>query len=308
MIITVLIPTYRRPPFLARCLAALEKQSRAPDEVLVVARDGDVETGALLDTLEAGSLPLRTLRVTRPGMVAALNTGLEAVKGDIIAMTDDDTAPHPDWLARIEAHFLSDPKVGGVGGRDWVHHGERVEDGAREVVGKVQWFGRVIGNHHLGVGGPREVDVLKGANMSYRRAAIQQIRFDERLRGAGTQIHGDLAFSLAVNRSGWKLIYDPAVGVDHYVSPRFGEGQRYQFNAKALTIESHNETLVLLEHLPHMRRLVFIIWAALVGTRSAFGLVQWLRFFPREGKLAGEKLRAALTGRIQGFNAWRRSS
>jgi hypothetical protein len=45
----------------------------------------------------------------------------------------------------------------------------------------------LIGNHHLGVGEPREVDVLKGVNMSYRRTAIADIHFDERMRGTGAQ-------------------------------------------------------------------------------------------------------------------------
>jgi len=43
---------------------------------------------------------------------------------------------------------------------DWVYHGTQLEDGARKVIGRC--IGRVIGNHHLGVGEPREVDVLKG--------------------------------------------------------------------------------------------------------------------------------------------------
>ncbi len=182
MIITVLIPTYRRPKDLMRCLEALKKQSRGPNEVLVVVRYDDTETWALLESIDLGSSPLRTVTVKVPGQVAALNAGLGAARGDIIAITDDDAAPHPDWLARIEAHFQTDPKVGGVGGRDWVYHGDRLVDGAREVVGKVRWFGRVIGNHHLGVGGPREVDVLKGVNLSYRRVAIQGLHFDQRLR------------------------------------------------------------------------------------------------------------------------------
>ena len=122
MIITVLVPTYHRPKDLGRCLEALEKQTRAPNEVLVVARDGDTETLGLLQSVNRGSLlALRTVTVTKPGLVAALNAGLDAASGDVIAITDDDAAPHPDWLARIEAHFQADTKVGGVGGGDWVH-------------------------------------------------------------------------------------------------------------------------------------------------------------------------------------------
>lgn len=304
MTIAVLIPTYHRPQSLVRCLDALKKQSRIPDEVLVMVRDADAETKALLEHCEFASSTLRVVTVIVPGVVAALNAGLEAARADIIAITDDDAVPRPDWLARINTHFRADPKVGGVGGRDWLHYDGKVDDGARKVVGRVQWFGRVIGNHHLGVGGPREVCVLKGANMSVRRAAIQSVRFDKRLRGTGAQVHNELAFSLAVKRAGWKLIYDPAVAVDHYLAPRFGEEQRDRYE---WTNAAYNETLSLLEHVTPMRRLVFIIWAVLVGTRSSPGLLQWLRFLPREGRLAGKYLRAALTGRIQALNMWRRS-
>jgi cellulose synthase/poly-beta-1,6-N-acetylglucosamine synthase-like glycosyltransferase len=117
-----------------------------------------------------------------------MNAGLDAACGDIIAFTDDDAAPHTDWLERIEAHFLSDTNIGGVGGRDWVYHGTQLEEGEREVVGQVQWFGRVIGEHHLGVGEAREVDVLKGVNMSFRRSAIGNAlrSADARYRSPGT--------------------------------------------------------------------------------------------------------------------------
>jgi cellulose synthase/poly-beta-1,6-N-acetylglucosamine synthase-like glycosyltransferase len=236
--------------------------------------------------------------------VAALNAGLDVAQGDIIAITDDDAAPRADWLARIETHILSESRVGGVGGRDWVNKGTQLDDGAREVVGKVQWFGRAIGNHHLGVGKVREVDLLKGANMSYRQAAIAGRRFDERLRGTGAQVYNDMAFSLAVRRAGWKLIYDPMVAVDHPAGNRFDEDQRNKFDDIALINLVHNETLVLLEHLSPAQRVVFLTWAILVGTRSAPGFLQWLRFLPSEGALAGQKLLASLRGRWQGWRTW----
>ena len=304
MTVAVLVPTYRRPRDLARCLEALKKQTRLPDKVLVVVRDTDTETRALLTKVEQDLL-LRVVRVKTPGTVAAVSAGLNAAREDIIAITDDDAAPHPDWLARVEAHFQADPKVGGVGGRDWVHDGKRVEDGIRRVVGKVQWFGRLIGNHHLGGGGPREVDVLKGANCAYRRAAIWRVGFDKRLLGTGAQVYWELSLGLQLRRAGWKLVYDPAVAVDHYVAPRFDEDQRYRFNAKACTNEAHNETLVLLEHLTPIRRLLFIVWAVLVGTRTAPGLVWWLRLLLRDDRLARAKLQAALGGRVEGWKTWR---
>ncbi len=304
MSITVLIPTYHRTKDLARCLEAIRKQTRLADEVLLVVRDTDAETWTFLEAFNPNSLPVRTVTVSIPGQVAALNAGLYTAQGDIIAITDDDAAPHADWLERIEAHFLSDSRIGGVGGRDWVYIGTLLLDGERKVVGRVQWFGRAIGDHHLGVGEPREVDIFKGANMSYRRSAITNLRFDERLRGTGAQPHNDMAFSLAVKRAGWKLIYDPAVAVDHHEGRRFDEDQRNKFNDIALSNVVHNETLVLLEHLSPVQRIVFVVWAVLVGTRSMYGFVQWLRFLPREGALAGQKLLASLRGRWQGWQTW----
>ncbi len=312
--ITVLIPTYRRTADLTRCLEALEKQERLPDEVLVVVRDTDPETSVLLEKVNPDSLALRKVTVTVPGLVSALNAGLDAAGGDIIAITDDDAAPRPDWLACIEAHFQADPAVGGVGGRDWVHHRGRVEYGARSVVGKVQWFGRVVGNHHLGAGGPREVDILKGVNMSFRRTAIQGIRLerylDDRPGKTGSQPAAiDWSFSLAVKHAGWRLLYDPAVAVDHYPAPRFdehGEHPRRQFSATAYSNEVHNQTLVLLKYLPPLRRVAFAFWALFVGSRDAFGLAQWLRFLPREGRLAGVKLQVAIKERVKGWRTWRR--
>ena len=304
MTITVVVPTYRRPKDLVRCLEALKQQTRPADEVLVIVRDTDVETWTFLATFNSDLLPLNTVTVKVPGVVAAMNAGLDSAKGEIIAFTDDDAAPHSDWLARIENHFLSDEQIGGVGGRDWVYHGTQLEDGECEVVGQVNWFGRMIGNHHFGVGAPREVDLLKGVNMSFRRTAIKELRFDQRMQGTGAQVNFEIAFSLALKRAGWKLIYDPKVAVDHYPAQRFDEDQRRSFNEIALTNAVHNETLILLEHLPRANRAVFLLWAILVGTRESLGLVQCLRFLPGEGLLAGQKLLASWRGRWQGWWSW----
>lgn len=189
MKVSVLVPTYCRPQDLARCLEALKQQTRPPDEILVIVRDSDAQTQEFLAAYKAtDSSKINRVMVAEPGQVAALNAGLEAATGDILAITDDDTAPRPDWLARIEAHFASDARIGGVGGRDWVHHTTPngdcwIEDDSQETVGKLVWWGRLIGGHHLGVGPARDVEFLKGANMSYRRAALDpadtpKIRFD----------------------------------------------------------------------------------------------------------------------------------
>ncbi len=300
MAIALIIPTYRRSQDLARCLEALRNQTRPADEIIVVVRDTDTETWSFLAGFDCTTLPLRTATVTITGVVAAMNAGLDAASNDIVAFTDDDAAPHPDWLARIESHY-ADERVGGVGGRDWVYHGSDLEDGNSGTVGQVRWFGRVIGNHHIGIGEAREVDVLKGVNMSFRRAAIQGWHFDERMKGTGAQVHFELAFSLKLKRAGWKLIYDPQVAVNHYPAKRFDEDRRNSFNQIAFANAVHNETVALLEHFSPLQKLAFLFWATTIGTREAMGLIQWLRFLPSEGLLAGKKLLASWRGRWQGL-------
>ncbi|MER3491246.1 MAG: glycosyl transferase family A [Mastigocladus sp. ERB_26_2] len=305
MTISVMIPTYRRPQDLARCLKALEQQTRKPEQVVVVVRDTDTDTWSFLQDYHPQGFSLEAAMVKVPGVVAAMNVGLDAAKGDMIAITDDDAAPHPDWLARIEAYFVSDPRIGGVGGRDLVYvNNELIYKGESKVVGKLQWYGRVIGDHHKGIGAAREVDVLKGVNMAYRRSAIAGLRFDERMLGTGAQVHFELAFSLALRSQGWKLIYDPLIAVDHYPAQRFDEDQRHNFNHLAWKNAVHNETLALLEYLPPLRLVVFMLWATLVGTRKAFGLLQLLRFLPKEKTLAWQKWLASMQGRTQAWQTW----
>ena len=304
--ITVIIPTYRRPQDLEKCLQALKQQTRSADEILVIVRDTDSQTQDFLDNFAADSLPLRRIAVDIPGQVAALNCGLASAQGDIIAITDDDGIPHPPWLERIEAHFIADRHVGGVGGRDWMYVDGELHDGEQETVGKVQWFGRTIGNHHLGVGQPQQVEILKGANMSYRRTAIGELRFDTRLLGSGAEVHNDRGFSLKIKKAGWRLVYDPAVSIDHHHGQRFDEDLRGQFNQKAWFNEVYNNTIVMMDYLSPSRRIVFIIWSLFVGTRRCYGLVQLLRFLPQEGMLAFKKLAISIKGRWQGLKTWRK--
>ena len=274
MKVTVLVPTYRRPDDLSRCLSALLRQQRAPDEIVVVARADDEATHACLaEHVTPRVLNVELAIVEEPGQVAALNRGIDAATGDVIAITDDDAAPRADWVARIAAAFESDPKLGALGGRDWVHEDGRMIDGERTLVGKLQRSGRIVGNHHLGAGGAREVDLLKGANMSYRRAAIGDLRFDRRLRGTGAQTHNDMAFSMSVKRSGWKLVYDPLVAVDHYPAPRPGEDPRNAQTLASIRNAAYNLHLILLGHLTPLRRETAWWWYALVGTRVYPGLV-----------------------------------
>jgi GT2 family glycosyltransferase len=135
--------------------------------------------------------------------------------------------------------------------------------------------------------------------MSFRRTAIADLRFDERMRGTGAQVHFELAFSLLLKRAGWKILFDPKVAVDHFPAQRFDEDLREVFSAIALTNQVHNETLALLEHLSSPRRIIFMVVTILIG------YTKWIQQLPKEGSLANQKFRASLDGLWQGWRTWK---
>jgi len=310
MSLSVVVPTWRRPADLARCLEGLAAQSAAPTEVLVVARSDDDESRSALETAVPPGLPVRALWADRPRVVPSLNLGLGTATADIVAITDDDAVPRPDWLERMAEHFGRDSGVGAVGGRDYIHEGGRLLDDGRPTVGRIRWYGRVVGNHHLGVGGPREVDLLKGVSMGFRREALHGIRVEEALRGAGMQLHWEMGLCLAVKAAGWRIVYDPSVSVDHFPAPRPDGHDRHGPALAALSDEIYNETYCLARRLPWRRALPAVTYGLLVGSRRAPGPVTAVERAVRGGRRPGAlqattrarcaALRAAARARLRG--------
>jgi cellulose synthase/poly-beta-1,6-N-acetylglucosamine synthase-like glycosyltransferase len=310
--IGVLVPTYQRSPDLIRCLDALRKQDRPPDDVMVVVRREDAETRRVLDSYSHGSLPLRILIVDLPGTVHAHNVGIDACVTDVLAMIDDDTAPHPHWLRVILEDFQSDPRLGGLGGRDRCFDGEAFDEGRERTVGRLQWFGRAIGNHHRGYGGIREVDLLKGANMSFRALALEKARCDTRLRGSGAQPNEDISLTLAVKRLGWKIAYDPNAVVDHYQAVReetrhYGGVTRIA-DPRPYVDFAYNEVIGIWDSLSTPRKLAFAGWSVLVGTRVCPGLAQAIRFTPKLGKHSWYRFILAQKGKLEAMTHLIRNS
>ncbi len=310
MRISVLIPTWRRPESLSRGLAALSRQERLPDQLLLVVREDDERTHGLLASLEL-PFPHHVVAPSASGVIAALNSGFDAAEGDVIAITDDDTEPLPDWLERIERHFGADQRLGALGGRDRIVGSDSEGAGDPALpIGQVRWFGRVTGYHHLGAGPPRRVDIVKGANMAVRRTAIAGKRIDTDLRGSGAEHHWEIDLSLAIEAAGWTLLYDPAVEVLHHEAERFG-GQREELMGEEERFNAvHNQTLALLRNLSGGRRVVATGYGLLVGTRADPGPALALEALARRREPAAEvrsRLRTASAARRAALREWRRS-
>jgi glycosyltransferase involved in cell wall biosynthesis/GT2 family glycosyltransferase len=277
MRVSVIVPTYKRPESLLRCLDALVRQDTQPDEIVVVTRRDDDASRRRISERRAKSIRLVLIDIPAgyPGLVAALNAGVEASRGEIVCLTDDDAEPRPDWISRMLAAFCHDPSIAAVGGRDWIYQDGQLIAGAAARVGVLTRWGRVIGNHHLGVGPPRDVAVLKGVNLGVRGDLLREVRFDTRLRGLATEHHSELGLCLILRRMGYRTVYDPSIAVDHRPQPRVAESR--ELSPKGVRDAAHNETLALLEYLPPLRQAKHLLWATMVGTRGAPGFVQAIR-------------------------------
>jgi len=106
--VSVVVATHDREPRLAQLLDGLRSQTlpRARFEVVVV-DDGSVDGTPALLAAEAGcgDLDLTVIRRARSGgWSAAREDGWRAARAPIVAFTDDDCIPDPEWLeAGLEA-------------------------------------------------------------------------------------------------------------------------------------------------------------------------------------------------------------
>lgn len=301
----VVVPSYRRPDTLRSCLRALLDQQLAPAEIIVVAHADDVDNHAVVaaaqnSAAEQAAPAVRLVTVDRPGLVFALEAGVQHARADIIAFTDDDARPRPDWLMRLKATISSDSTIAGAGGRDVPARTSDATPAQKRDVGTLAWFGRVSGNHHLGVGPARDVHVLKGVNCAYRSSILRQVGYDHRLRGQIGYCN-ELALGLAIVRLGGRLIYDPGIQVDHEEAPRDERAPRVnalgvhtsEVDDQSFSDAVFNETLALTEHLAGVRRLTYRLWSTLVGHRDSPGLVQAIRFTPALGRRSWRRWRVA---------------
>jgi GT2 family glycosyltransferase len=287
--VTVVVPSYGRPSALRRCLESLTAQTRPPDQVVVALQEDDAASLAVVDELRA-RLPAEAAATGDRRAVAIMEAGAARATGEIVAFTDDDAAPRPDWLAALLDRYSSGD-IGGVGGRDLIHEPGWAEADA-DVVGVVQWFGRVIHDHHRGTGPVRDVDVLKGVNMSMRR---ELWRFEHRLRGPGMQLHWELDLCLRARSEGWRLRYDPAIVVDHHRAPRVDEDPRSELTSASVTDWVHNELYAVLRWSTRRRRVAAVVYAFAVGNRNAPGPLLIPERLARERDLR-EVLRRARAG------------
>lgn len=113
--ISLCICTKDRPTMLASLLNSVIRQSRLPEEVVIIDNSPSEETFFAVQRF-VGDLPVKYVRDLRPSIPALRNRAIYESSGQIISFTDDDCVLDPQYIANLERTFLRSRRIGAVGG------------------------------------------------------------------------------------------------------------------------------------------------------------------------------------------------
>ena len=211
--VSVVVPTYKHPEMLQCCLNALISQDFVPDEYEIIVVDDanyeetrqqvacwvkQVRKEKLAKQERMPMIRYIPVESTCHGPAIARNLGWKAAKSPIIAFTDDDCIPCPDWLTKGLEVFSNSHDISAVSGRVIMPLPEIPTDYEYNAA-------------HL------ETSEFVTANCFYRRDVLLDMGgFDERFTMAWRE-DSDLFFTLLTH--GKTYVCVPEVQVVHPVRP-----------------------------------------------------------------------------------------
>lgn len=178
--ISVIIPSYNDAGYLAACLAALAKQARPADEVIVV---DNGSTDATADVARAAGA--RVVDEPLRGIWPATAAGFDAASGDVLARLDADSVPDPGWLAEIERRMSRPDRPTVVTGTGVFYGGTAPR----------RWMARhlYIGGYFVWIGALLGHPPIFGSNFAMRRDAWLVLR--DIVHRERADVHDDLDLS-----------------------------------------------------------------------------------------------------------------
>ena len=118
MKITAIVPAYNEEKSIVECVASLVKQTRLPDEIVLV-NDGSSDRTGLLASMLAhivDRLVVVSLAENSGNKALALKAGSRYISGDIVVCLDADSELDSRYIELVERR-MKDPSVGAVCGR-----------------------------------------------------------------------------------------------------------------------------------------------------------------------------------------------
>lgn len=159
--ISIIVTAFNEEKYLSTCLEHLSHQTypRENYEIVVVDNNSTDNTVAIAKKYGA-----RVITEKKQGYVFALNTGMLAGNGEIIAVTDADTKVAKNWLAVIALAFSDETVVGvtGIG---------QLDSGSKFFVLFGKYFYLMFAQLHFWIGKPH----MGGPDLAVRKSALVQV-------------------------------------------------------------------------------------------------------------------------------------
>ena len=226
---TVVVVNWNGREYLGACLAALQEQTRSPDEVVLV------DNGSTDGSTELVARRFPQVRVigseTNLGFAGGCNLGVRAARGDYVATLNPDTRPEPGWLAALVGAMDADPSVGMCASLMLFMETPDVVNSAGvavDVLG-IAWD-RLGGQPVAAASEQQEVFGACGGAALYRRSLWEQLGgFDEDF----FMYLEDVDLAWRARAAGWRCLYVPAARVYHAHSASAIEGSAFKDYLKA---------------------------------------------------------------------------
>ena len=199
--VSVIVPVYNDGQRVGQCIEALLKQTypRTRYEALIVDNGSTDETPSVIE-----KYPVRMLREREiQSSYAARNKGIMNAEGEVIAFTDADCIPAPDWIEKGVANLLGVPNCGLIAGRIKPSFKDPKRPTPIEIYESVMHFGqnRRVQRDRYGA----------TANVFTYKKVFENIGlFNDTLKSGGDNEWGRRVFS-----SGYKQIYADDACVAH---------------------------------------------------------------------------------------------
>jgi cellulose synthase/poly-beta-1,6-N-acetylglucosamine synthase-like glycosyltransferase len=234
--VTVQIPLYNEPDVAARVIDACAKLDYPPDRLEIqILDDSTDETPSIVARRVAhwrdrGLNLTHVRRDTRVGFKAgALQHGLTAAGGELVAIFDADFAPPPGFLRDMVPSLVAAPEVGAVQAR-WTHFNERENTLTRlsaytlDIHFRMEQPARAAAGCFGGFNGTAGI---------WRRACIEDAG-----GWSGDTLTEDLDLSYRAQMRGWRIVYREDITVPGELPSTFSALRSQQFRWAKGTVQT----------------------------------------------------------------------
>ena len=261
--LAVAISTLDRPDALSLCLDTLLSGEVLPGEIIVIDQSRDDRTRRVVEQRQLCAGSLTYIHHDGRGLGAAQNLAIAHARYPIVAVTDDDCVPAPDWIARIEQAFAPPSQIDALTGR--------VLPLGLETPGLYAVSSRTSTVRAEFDSRAMPWNVGSGNNFAVKREWLNRIGGNDERLGPGSPGQGavDMDLFYRLLRTGARIRYEPALLVYHARTSKAGRLARripYGYGMGACCSlwlrQKDYQALHVLAHwlLMRVRRLVTGLW------------------------------------------------